>query len=105
MKRELADLICNLHSCRSKLLVEKELGNYAPTIWQVKLAAEEIRLNETNKTFQFKNAEFSFDVNLEEPHKTRMNYITTIPVSGKGTYTFSDKNQDLRILDLVLDTF
>lgn len=105
VKKELADLICKMHSCWSKLFVEKELGNYAPSICQVKLAPEKISLNITNKSFQFTNAEFSFDVNIEESHKTGMNYITTIPVSGKGTYTFSDKNQDLRILDLVLNTF
>ena len=103
MQKELAHLICNMHSCWSKLLVEKELGNYAPSIWQVKLAAEAIKLNETNKTFQFKNAKFSFDVNIEEPHNTGMNYIKTIPVSGKGTYALDEKNQVLRILNLLLN--
>ena len=103
MQKELAHLIRMMHSCWAKLLVEKELGNYAPSIWQVKLAAEAITINAANKTFVFKNAEFSFDVNIEEPHNTGMNYIKTIPVYGKGTYALDEKNQVLRILNLVLD--
>ncbi|WP_417886667.1 hypothetical protein [Zunongwangia sp.] len=105
MKKELAHLICNMHSCWSKLLVEKELGNYAPSIWQVKLAAEALRINETNKTFQFKNAKFSFDVKIEETYNTGMNYIKTIPVSGKGTYTITEKDQVLKILDIVFTNY
>ncbi|ADF51747.1 hypothetical protein ZPR_1411 [Zunongwangia profunda SM-A87] len=85
------------------MLVEKELGNYAPSIWQVKLAAEAITINAANKTFAFKNAEFSFDVHLEEPHTSSMHALTTIPVSGKGTYALDEKNQVLRILNMVLD--
>tara|TARA_B100000953_G_scaffold110155_1_gene90565 strand:- start:4 stop:372 length:369 start_codon:yes stop_codon:yes gene_type:complete len=101
MQKELAHLICTMHSCWSKLLVEKELGNYAPSIWQVKLAAEAITINAANKTFAFKNAEFSFDVHLEEPHTSGMHAITTIPVSGKGTYAITEKDQALKILDMV----
>ncbi|WBL27011.1 hypothetical protein [Zunongwangia sp. HGR-M22] len=103
MKKELADLICNMHSCWSTLLVEKELGNYAPSIWQVKLAAEEVKFDEMNKTFQFKNAKFSFDVNLEEPPISGMNYVTSIPVSGKGTYELDENNSALRISELVVE--
>ncbi|WBL21120.1 hypothetical protein [Zunongwangia sp. HRR-M8] len=103
MKRKLAALVCNMDSCWSKLLLEKELGNYAPSIWQVKLAAEDIQLNEANNTFQFKNAEFSFDLNIEEPHETGINYITTLLVSGEGSFVFDKELQELKILDLLHD--
>ncbi|MBW2960574.1 hypothetical protein [Mesonia aestuariivivens] len=103
LKKELAALVCNMDSCWSKLLVEKELGNHAPSIWQIKLAAEEVEVNKMNKTFQFKNAKFSFDVNLEEPHETGMNYITTLLVSGEGSFVYDKEIEELKILDLVLD--
>lgn len=105
MQKELAHLICMMHSCWSKLLIEKELGNYAPSIWQVKLAAEAITINAANKTFQFENAEFSFDVHLEEPHTSGMHALTSIPVSGKGTYAITKKDQALKIVDMVFTDY
>jgi len=98
---QLANQIANHSKTWGNLLAETELGNTASSYWDVTLNFNDIIINNTKKSFKFKNAAFTFDVNSGISYGDEHHLFTKI-ISGSGTY-FEANNKTIQLQTLILD--
>ncbi|PZW42460.1 hypothetical protein LX95_00772 [Mesonia algae] len=98
---QLANQIANHNKTWGNLLAETELGNTASSYWDVTLNFNDIIINNTKKSFKFKNAAFTFDVNSGISYGDE-HHLFTKKVSGSGTY-FETNNKTIQLQTLILD--
>lgn len=84
-----------------KFTSKTELGNTAFSYWDVTLNFNDIIINNTKKSFKFKNAAFKFDVNLGISYGDEHHLFTKI-ISVSGTY-FETNNKTIQLQTLILD--
>ncbi|WP_159023647.1 hypothetical protein [Formosa sp. L2A11] len=89
IQNQLAEQISNHNKTWGNLLANLDFGNEASSYWDVTLKPVNISVNNSNKTFTFKNAEFRFDVNSGISYGDDHSLFTK-HVSGKGVYQFTD---------------
>ncbi len=84
-------------------LDDTEPGHYGVKDHEVEVSADDIFVNIPQRSFEFKNAQFSFTLNLMDtsdgiPHKGLE------VANGSGTFSFSGENNDeIQIEDLELE--
>ncbi|WP_339608888.1 helix-turn-helix transcriptional regulator [uncultured Roseivirga sp.] len=86
-------------------LDDAEPGPYGVNDSDVKLSMNDIFVNIPQRTFEFKNARFYFDLNLISS-KDGIAHKDTKEANGSGTFTFSGKNNDeiqIRIIKIDVD--
>lgn len=101
IQSQLANQIKNHNKTWGNLLAETELGHTASSYWDVTLNSNNIIINSTKKSYKFKNAAFTFDVNSGISYGDE-HHLFTKKVSGSGTY-FETDNKTIQLKTLILD--
>lgn len=84
-------------------LEDTEPGHYGINESDVEIGMDDIFVNIPQRTFEFKNARFYFDLNLVSS-KDGIVHKDTKEANGRGTFTFSGKNNDeIQIEDIEIE--
>ncbi|WP_417444101.1 hypothetical protein [Joostella sp.] len=101
---KLVESIVESHASWSKLLVDMDLGSYAPNMYDIALNPINVAVNLTDKTFTFNSATFSFDLDFGVSHGEDV-VIFSQQVTGKGTFQFINENSNIQLKELQLDEY
>ena len=101
IQQQLAESIINHHQTWSQLLVNTNLGNFASTLWNVKVAPNAISVDVTQSTFTFQNAHFEFDVEVGLSFGDD-NHLYSKYISGKGNFQLIE-NKKIHLKTLILN--
>ncbi|MDW3191266.1 MAG: hypothetical protein R8G66_02845 [Cytophagales bacterium] len=89
------------HSSWLDKLNETEPGNYGVNDSEVELSSDDVFVNIPQRTFEFKNAQFNFDVELVSS-KDGYSHKSSKVANGRGTFVFIEQN-GIKIEDVEID--
>jgi len=103
IREKVANKISENHEEWSDVLNDANPGHYGASYWEVEVNPNDIWVDIPNRTYTFKNAQFSFTVRLGESGKDGMDMDFSKVASGKGKFDFSNDGNDIELKELEID--
>tara|TARA_R110001606_G_scaffold353410_1_gene503949 strand:+ start:275 stop:622 length:348 start_codon:yes stop_codon:yes gene_type:complete len=103
IRDKLAENISQNHETWGDLLSDTNPGNYGSSYWEIELKPTDIFVDIPNRTYTFKNAQFSFTVRIGESGKDGVDMDFSKQAKGKGEFDFSNDGKDVVIKEMEID--
>lgn len=103
IRGKIAEKLNNSFDFWSHCLTDTNPGNYGADEWEVNATMENIFVDIPNRTFTFKEVEFSFDVRLNSSGEDGFDENFDFLVDGEGKFDFPESGKII-LKELVLLT-